>query len=418
MITIIVSHFLNDWETKMVIWKEGKLKDFAEVKGGKRLPKGQHLISKPNSHPYIRIRDLGKSKILELTNDYEYVDDVTQKTIARYTVTEGDLLISVVGTIGLIAIVGRTLNGANQTENCDKIINIKNLDRDYLYYYLVSSLGQEEIKKGTVGAVQPKLPLKNVQDLTIRYPDFKTQKKIASFLGSLDYKIEVNRAINRNLAATAQAIYQSWFVDYEPWGGNIPTYWIRGRFGDFVEVKRGGSPRPIQDFISNSGYRWLKISDVTSVESPFILSIKEHIKKEGIKKTVLLKPGALVLSNSATPGIPKILDVETCIHDGWLYFPKKKLSNEFLYLFFLDNHDGLVSLGNGSVFTNLKTDILKGFPIAIPDQEALQKFDSLVQPCFTQMRELARENRSLSVLRDSLLPKLMSGELDVSKLEL
>ena len=93
--------------------------------------------------------------------------------------------------------------------------------------------------------------------------------------------------VNRNLAATAQAIYQSWFVDYEPWGGNIPTYWIRGRFGDFVEVKRGGSPRPIQDFISNSGYRWLKISDVTSVESPFILSIKEHIKKEDIKKTVL-----------------------------------------------------------------------------------------------------------------------------------
>lgn len=186
----------------MEIWKEGKLKDFADVKGGKRLPKSKQLIKEPNNHPYIRIRNLGKGKVLELTPDYEYVDEETQKTIARYIVEEGDILISVVGTIGLVGIVGSTLHLANQTENCDKIINIRNMNRDYLYYYLISDMGKKEIKKGTVGAVQPKLPLKNVQDISIRYPSIKTQEKIAEILTAIDDKIAINERINENLKTT------------------------------------------------------------------------------------------------------------------------------------------------------------------------------------------------------------------------
>jgi len=154
----------------MEAWSEKRIGDFADVKGGKRLPKGRQLAGFPTAHPYIRIRDIGKAKVLQLTSDYEYVDDETQREISRYIVAEGDILISVVGTIGLIGIVGDTLDGANQTENCDKITNLKGVDRDYLYYYLVSPLGQGEIKKGTVGAVQPKLPLKNIQDMPVRFP--------------------------------------------------------------------------------------------------------------------------------------------------------------------------------------------------------------------------------------------------------
>ena len=185
----------------MEIWSEGKIRDFADVRGGKRLPKGKQLAGFPTAHPYIRIRDMGKSKVLQLTSDYEYVDDETQKGISRYIVAKGDILISVVGTIGLIGIVGDTLDGANQTENCDKITNFNGIDRDYLYYYLVSPLGQGEIAKGTVGAVQPKLPLKNVQDITIKYPSIETQRKIASVLTALDDKIEKNTEINENLVA-------------------------------------------------------------------------------------------------------------------------------------------------------------------------------------------------------------------------
>ena len=136
----------------MTEWKESKIKDFAEVKGGKRLPKGKQLTSVPTKHPYIRIRDLGKSKYLELNPEIEFVDDETQLSIARYIVNAGDILISVVGTIGLIGIVGESLDKANQTENCDKIINCTGIEPEYLYYYLISPFGQEEIKRGTVGA--------------------------------------------------------------------------------------------------------------------------------------------------------------------------------------------------------------------------------------------------------------------------
>ncbi len=184
----------------MAEWNRGRLGDFVDVKGGKRLPKGTNLITESNSHPYIRIRDLGKAKILNLTNDYEYVDGVTQKKIARYIVDTGDIVISIVGTIGLVGIVGQSLDKANLTENCVKLVNVHGLDKEYIYYYLTSPLGQSEIVKGTVGAVQPKLPIKNIQDMVINYPEIDKQKKISKILAAIDEKIQNNNVINNNLA--------------------------------------------------------------------------------------------------------------------------------------------------------------------------------------------------------------------------
>ena len=205
-------------------------------------------------------------------------------------------------------------------------------------------------------------------------------------------------------------------MDYAPWNGERPTSWSSAPLGDFVEIKRGGSPRPIQDYLSDTGLRWLKISDVTSLRSPFVADIKEHIKESGLRKTVLLKSGSLVLSNSATPGIPKMLDVDSCIHDGWLYFPKSQFSKYYLYLFFNHIRKQLVALGNGSVFTNLKTDILKQFPSVMPDASVLADFDAIVTPLFEGMLNADRENTRLVGIRDALLPRLMSGEIDVSDL--
>lgn len=193
----------------------------------------------------------------------------------------------------------------------------------------------------------------------------------------------------------------------------MPEGWKVGKLGEFVEIKWGGSPRPIQKYLSDTGYRWLKISDVTSLSAPFVLNIAEHIKEEGLSKTVFLKAGSLVLSNSATPGIPKILDLDTCIHDGWLYFPKSQLSNEYLYLLFREIRPQLVNLGNGSIFTNLKTDILKNFEISLPSTETLSKFQNIIKPIFEKVLATQREIKQLETLRDTLLPKLMNGEIKI-----
>ena len=224
--------------------------------------------------------------------------------------------------------------------------------------------------------------------------------------------------VNKNLEQQAQALFKSWFLDYEPWDGSVPSSWKSGKLGDFAKIKRGGSPRPIQEYLSDSGLRWLKISDVTSLQTPFVIDIKDHIIEAGLRKTVLLKAGSLVLSNSATPGVPKILDVDSCIHDGWLYFPESKFSEEYLYLYFKYIRQQLVNLSNGSVFNNLKTDILKGYPTILPDKDTLRRFDDIVMPMFLQMRNLNRESHKLADMRNALLPKLMSGEIDFSKLDL
>lgn len=157
----------------------------------------------------------------------------------------------------------------------------------------------------------------------------------------------------------------------------------------------------------------MKISDATSTESPFVFEIKEHIKEEGLNKTTLLKKGTLVLSNSATPGIPKILQVDSCIHDGWLHFPESHFSNEFLYLLFKRIRPELLNQGNGSIFTNLKTDILKEYQIPIPKDEHLNLFQNSVEPLFSKLLSNSKQIRALETLRDTLLPKLMSGEVRV-----
>lgn len=405
-------------------WKEYRLGDVAIIKGGKRLPKGIELISNPNTHPYIRISDMYVNKTMELTSSYRYVDNNTFNKIKNYIVNSGDVILAIVGnTIGLVAVIGKSLNNANLTENCVKIIANKEVSQEYIYYYLTSIYGQNKIKKGIVGAAQPKLPIKNIISITISAPSKELQERTTNILSSLDDKIELNRRINENLGQQAQALFKSWFVDFEPFKdgkfvdselGMIPEGWKVTELQSMVTIKRGGSPRPIQEYLSEAGLRWLKISDATCNSSPFILEIKEHIKESGLNKTVLLNKGELVLSNSATPGIPKFLGVDSCIHDGWLYFPVSSLSKEFLYLLFKEKRNELLSQGNGSVFLNLKTEIVKSLKVAICSKNTLKKFDDIIMPIFNKIFELSLEIDRLTKLRDALLPKLMTGEIKVN----
>ena len=288
------------------------------------------------------------------------------------------------------------------------------VENEFIFYWLLSQKDYLMAKVGVTGIGAGKFDLDFLQKLMIPIPSERERKSIVGFASSISEKIRCNAKVNDNLQQQAQALFKSWFLNYEPWDGTAPNSWLHGKLGDYANIKRGGSPRPIQEYLSDSGLRWLKISDVTGLQTPFIIDIKDHIIEEGLKKTVFLKAGSLVLSNSATPGIPKILDVDSCIHDGWLYFPESRFSNEYLYLYFKYIRQQLVNLSNGSVFNNLKTDILKGYPTILPDEETLQRFDGIIKPMFLQMLNLTRESHDLMDLRDTILPRLMSGELDVS----
>lgn len=290
----------------------------------------------------------------------------------------------------------------------------------FLYYQIFSNRFENYIKSVHTGTSIPHVSLKQIGDFSFQVPDLFTQQRITNILSALNDKIELNRRINENLEQQAQALFKSWFVDFEPFQdgkfvdselGMIPEGWKVIELQSMVTIKRGGSPRPIQEYLSKTGLRWLKISDATCNSSPFILEIKERIKESGLNKTVFLNKGELVLSNSATPGIPKFLGVDSCIHDGWLYFPVSSLSKEFLYLLFKEKRNELLSQGNGSVFLNLKTEIVKSLKIAICSKNTLEKFDDIIMPIFKKILELSLETDRLTKLRDILLPKLISGEI-------
>ena len=174
--------FENMLDNESLEKKSIKIESICEVKGGKRLPLDSDLIENRNSHPYIRIRDLKENCFVVLNNEFLYVDDETQKEIARYITETNDLLISIVGTIGLTALVHKSLDKANLTENCVKLTKMKNLIPEYVLIYLRSKTGQYAISQATVGAVQAKLPLKNIQNLDIPFFENSIMKEYNDFL--------------------------------------------------------------------------------------------------------------------------------------------------------------------------------------------------------------------------------------------
>lgn len=401
-------------------WKEVRLGDVCEIKGGKRLPKGVNLITQKNSHPYIRVRDLGKSKTIELNSSYEYVDEITQKQIQRYITQKGDILISIVGTIGLIAIVGGSLDGANLTENCVKLVKLDKIDSEYLYYYLKSPFGQQNISRGTVGAVQAKLPIKNIQDFSIICPELiSDQRRIASILSSLDRKIDLNNKINADLEEMAQAIFKNWFIDFEPFKdgkfvdselGMIPEGWKVGTLGDITKNKSAKVKERNDVKV---------LSPVTTGE--LVLS-EEYFTKQvfssSIAKYKIVNKGDFAY-NPARVNIGSLgrneFDFDGCVSPVYVVFSVLDGYENYFDLFRKTDFfkDSVASLAIGGVRQSLSYDDLSSIEVIIPSENAVEEFNNLYNQMKKTIKANKLENSRLSLLRDTLLPRLMSGELEV-----
>lgn len=173
-------------------WRLAKLSDLCDVRGGKRLPADSELSDLPTKHPYIRVRDISNDRYVCLTDQCQYIDDDTYKEISRYTVNTGDLVISIVGTIGLIGKIHRSLDGANLTENCVKLTSIHSVSSDYLYYTLQYKKQNKEIDLLTVGAVQAKLPIYNIQSMKILVPPVEVLKEFQNIIEAINQTVEAN----------------------------------------------------------------------------------------------------------------------------------------------------------------------------------------------------------------------------------
>lgn len=389
-----------------------KYANIGKVKSGKRLPKGEVVSEIISNNKYIRVRDINGNAINP--NDVQYITDDASEKIRNYRVKTSDIIISVVGTVGSIAEIPNKLDGAYLTENCDNLLVDENIClKKYLKHYLISKYGQEQVIANTVGSTQPKLPIYGIENFDIILPNIYIQNKIVKILEAFDNKILINNQTNDNLLNLLRASFKKYFIE------NLKKDWKEQKLENIVSIRRGASPRPIQKFLSSEGINWLKISDVTGIDSPFIYDIKEKIIEEGKSKSLFINKGTLVVSNSATPGIPKFIMIDTCVHDGWLVLSNfdYKYKN-YLYFLIEQIRENLIKLANGSVFNNLKTDILKEYKFYNPDDDTLEKFNSIAEAMMNMINKNTTENKYLESIRDTLLPKLMNGEIDLDKIEI
>lgn len=182
----------KEWEVKPLV-------KLCDVKGGKRLPKGEALNGEKKGNPYIKVADLHETKFIVLNDDFEYVDDEVQKSISRYIVSKNDVILSIVGTIGLVNVIHESLGKANLTENCVKLTNFKSVNSDYIYHYLSSPIGQRNIETKTVGGVQGKLPLYNIQSIKVVVPAPEILEKYLSISNGINEIQQVKTTENSKL---------------------------------------------------------------------------------------------------------------------------------------------------------------------------------------------------------------------------
>ena len=298
--------------------------------------------------------------------------------------------------------------------NFCKAITATGIQPEYLFNYWLYLYNKDAMfpyENGTTG-------IKNldfnsfIQEQDISIPDIKTQQKIVSILSSIDEKIETNKRINDNLEEQAKALFKSWFVD------NNGEKWRKGIVSDFYDISIGKTPprKESQWFTdSENGIVWASISDMGSC-NVFLGNSSEYLTKEAVRKfkVCVVPENTILLSFKLTIGRVAIADKEMATNEAIAHFIAPNNAIEYTYLA-LKNYE-FSSLGStSSIATAINSKIIKSMPWMMPDEDTLNLFHQIVLPVFERMRNNCQEIICLSSLRDTLLPKLMSGELSVEE---
>lgn len=305
-------------------------------------------------------------------------------------------------------------------------------DPVFIYYLATSPSFREVAIKSMVGSSGRQRVQQDVlENLELILPDYETQVRVGKVLSAFDDKIELNAQINHNLEEQAKAIFKSWFVDFEPFRdgqfvdselGKIPQGWKVGSISDLGNIVGGSTPSKSKpEYYTSSGIPWITPKDLSINKSKFISHGEIDITPIGLKNssTTIMPQGTVLFSSRAPIGYIAIAKNEISTNQGFKSIvPFEHIGTSFVYCFLKENLFRIESMASGSTFKEVSGSIMKGIPAIVPDSESLKQFSNICNSMFMEQKHRENEIHALEKVRDTLLPKLMSGEIDVSEVEI
>lgn len=422
-----------------------KLGELCEVKGGKRLPKGHELLDKPTSHRYIRARDIKKGKILE--DQRVYISEKTFNKVARYIVSKGDVVVTIVGAnVGDTAVIPFYLDKANLTENAVKLCDFEDLDSEYLNYVFQLNGMKELMQAYASGSAQDKLGIYKIKELKIPIHSFRIQKKIASILSAYDDLIENNNQRIKLLEEMAEEIYKEWFLRMRfPGDQETKFYDKNGKevpHGTLEALPEGWKVKRLSEEFSYT--RGKSYSSEEILHDPYevlpLLNLKNvnrngGFRRDGIKgfsgkysKNNLAHSGDVLMAvtdmtqNRDIVGrvarVPQINFKKFIFSMDLINIKPRNYSLPFTYAFFKFSGIGLLlkEFANGANVLHLTPDVALRLKFIMPEEYLAKSFSNKILPFLEEMDLLENKNQVLRETRDLLLPRLISGKLDVERL--
>ena len=391
-----------------------QLKTIADIQTG---PFGSQLHKEDyveTGTPIVTVEHLG-NRVFTGQN-LPRVSDSDKARLIKYTLSTGDIVFSRVGSVDRCSYVDKSHDGWMFSGRCLRVRPTELVDSLYLYYYFCLEETKQFVRNIAVGATMPSINTKLLGEVEIALPDLNNQKRIAAVLSSLDDKIENNQKLNDNLEQQAQSYFQELFVD------NADPEWTTGTISDLGTVVGGSTPSKAKpEYYTESGIAWITPKDLSNNKSKFVSHGENDITELGLRNSSasIMPEGTVLFSSRAPIGYIAIAAGEVTTNQGFKsVVPKPEIGTQFVYFFLKNTLPVIEGMASGSTFKEVSGSTMKNVPAVIPDAETLAKFSDFCAPIFAQQRILEEQNQSLATLRDNLLPKLMSGEIDVSAVQL
>lgn len=290
-------------------------------------------------------------------------------------------------------------------------------DPQFVYYTAINPVFRNVAIKSMVGSSgRQRVQQSVLEELELSVPNLEEQRRIGAFLARIDEKIALNDRINDNLELQAQACFQELFVD------NADPEWAIGTISDLGAVVGGSTPSKAKpEYYTETGIAWITPKDLSVNKSKFISHGENDITELGLKNSsaTIMPEGTVLFSSRAPIGYIAVAAGEVTTNQGFKSIvPKPEIGTAFVYYFLKHNLPIIEGMASGSTFKEVSGSTMKGVPAVIPDTDTITRFNDFCSPIFAQQRILEEQNQSLAALRDNLLPKLMSGEIDFSAVQL